>query len=459
MVWFLLSVAWLDVLVLGWGVRSRAAWHKRFKKYAEVAWLAVFIAGLAVALALVHAGTVDGFKPPATATLFFVALGAYLAAYLRSDLTSISLHRIYKRRLSSAFALERRGDDTAGPRPFKPLIKLSETAFNGDEWPTLLVCASANVSDVGATPRGRAVTSWTFSAGTVGGPLVGAIETGAMEDALESERRQRDLSLPAAVAMSGAALSPSMGKLTKKPLRFLLALANVRLGVWVPNPGWSQRVRRPEVPVAVRGQFDGKLRIRSTDPEVQKKRVQRKAKTEVRLHSSPRLSYLFREALERNYLSSRYLYVTDGGHYENLGLVELLRRGCTEIYCFDASAGHDGSQLGDAIALARSELQVEIDIDPSVITGSAPPVEAVVEGQITYARARPRGGTARLFYCTHTMTSDPPWDVRALASRIRASRQPDVPTALRRAEVRGVPRAWLEAAGAAVAQAAAIHLA
>ena len=36
----------------------------------------------------------------------------------------------------------------------------------------------------------------------------------------------------------------------------------------------------------------------------------------------------------------RFVYVTDGGHWENLGLVELLRRGCGQILCFDA-AGDD----------------------------------------------------------------------------------------------------------------------
>ena len=52
-------------------------------------------------------------------------------------------------------------------------------------------------------------------------------------------------------------------------------------------------------------------------------------------------------------------------HYENLGLVELLRRGCTEIYCLDASGlsadGAEFESLGEAITLARSELGVEIE--------------------------------------------------------------------------------------------------
>ncbi|MDP8908383.1 MAG: hypothetical protein M3N47_04540 [Chloroflexota bacterium] len=81
----------------------------------------------------------------------------------------------------------------------------------------------------------------------------------------------------------------------------------------------------------------------------------------------PPLSYLFRELFGRNRVDSRFLYITDGGHYENLGLVELLRRGCAKIYCFDASGGRPAAALGDAIAFARSELGVEVEINPTNI--------------------------------------------------------------------------------------------
>jgi hypothetical protein len=49
-----------------------------------------------------------------------------------------------------------------------------------------------------------------------------------------------------------------------------------------------------------------------------------------------------------------FLYVTDGGHWENLGLVELLRRGCTKIYCFDAAG--DKEQTFFTIGEANPQL-------------------------------------------------------------------------------------------------------
>ncbi|HMC50366.1 MAG TPA: hypothetical protein VKH20_06945 [Solirubrobacterales bacterium] len=362
-------------------------------------------------------------------------LALFALLYSVADLTTWSLHPYYKRRLSSAFALkrikveeldeeERARLEAVEPSPhgvaverdFDDLVPISRTAVDetNETWPTLLVCAAANISDTAATPPGRAVTSFTFSANTVGGPLVGAIRTSQLEQAFGGgsedapagghlkewfvnivtarKHRRNDLSLPSAVAMSGAAISPSMGKMTAKPLRFLMALANIRLGVWVPNPRWVAANGENPVP------------------------------------SRPRPSYLARELLGLNSVDAKYLYVTDGGHYENLGLVELLRRGCTDVYCLDASGvGGDGAEfktLGEAIALARSELNVEILFsgtageNPEELTPAEKEPLAkrdVVTATIQYppgpdGKAGPKG---TLVYVRNTLTAKAPWDVRA----------------------------------------------
>jgi hypothetical protein len=372
-------------------------------------------------------------------------LAAFGLVYEFVDLSTWSLHPYYRRRLSKAFALkrvraeadpERRAElpyeslppaagDSVGiavERDYDDQVQLSETALKGgegEEWPTLLVCAAANISDSAATPPGRAVTSFTFSANTVGGPLVGAVPMREMESVFDRprrprlfdpppernadgevevpvEKRRRDLTLPAAMAMSGAAISPSMGKMTRRPLTFLMALANIRLGVWVPNPRWIEPLRENE-----------HLRERNV---------------------RPRPSYLLRELLGLNRIGAKYLYITDGGHYENLGLVELLRRGCTDVYCLDASGvGGDGAEfgaLGEAIALARSELDVEIEFgdgegeSPERLVASGEDGIAardVVVGTIRFPPRRPgeEGPTGTLVYVRNTMTAEAPWDVRA----------------------------------------------
>ena len=125
----------------------------------------------------------------------------------------------------------------------------------------------------------------------------------------------------------------------------------------------------------------------------------------------PRLSYLFRELVGRNRLDSRFLYITDGGHYENLGLVELLRRGCGKIYCFDASGGKPAAALGDAIALARSELGVEVEINPTNIKLDE---EGYAEDSCAVGVIKHQGKVVgRLVYAPTVLTHKVPWDVRA----------------------------------------------
>jgi hypothetical protein len=296
-----------------------------------------------------------------------------LVFWFLGNVTSWSLHPFYRRRLFSAFALKRvrrEPSDTIGmalERQYDRLVKLSESGVAaGPEaptkaWPTLLVCAAANVSDNGATPPGRSVTSFTFSPTSMGGPLIGGVPTPWFEERI-APSHLHDFTLSAAVAMSGAAISPAMGKLTRRSFRFLLGLANVRLGVWVPNPRRTDRWL--ETSRGVRQFLD-----RHTGGDLKTGRVTERSDIDAptgdgaefrRTVRVPRPGplYLIKEMMGWNSVNDPYLYVSDGGHYENLGLVELLRRRCTEIYCFDASGGTSLSNIGDAIALARSELDV-----------------------------------------------------------------------------------------------------
>ena len=389
-----------------------------------------FVFVFAVAAALSEVGTGGSLDNADLVKIGAGVLGGFIVIYFFSDITNWSLHPFYKRRLATVFALKRvrassldaeererieavppaepeRDVGIAVERDYDELVPISNTALRGaegEEWPTLVVCAAANISDGNATPPGRRVTSFTFSANTVGGPLVGAVPTEEIEGAFD-DKRKRDLTLLAAIAMSGAAISPSMGKMTKRPLTFLMALANVRLGVWVPNPRWVGELGRRQ-----------ELRLR---------------------YARPRPFYLLCELLGLNRISSKYLYVTDGGHYENLGLVELLRRGCSEIYCLDASGlSSDGAEfesLGEAITLARSELGIEIEFageDGEQDDDSASPADMVPDKETHFAKRDVVTATIRfpvdhdaaddeepvigkLVYVRNALTGEVPWDVRA----------------------------------------------
>jgi len=79
------------------------------------------------------------------------------------------------------------------------------------------------------------------------------------------------------------------------------------------------------------------------------------------------LSYYCREIFGIHPDDSRMLLCTDGGHYDNLGLVEMLRRRPKTVICIDGSAqtGTLNGTLAQAIAMAWEELGVAIKLDGS----------------------------------------------------------------------------------------------
>ncbi|MBV9933429.1 MAG: patatin-like phospholipase family protein [Actinobacteria bacterium] len=298
---------------------------------------------------------------------WFAPLVLLILMSWQGDLVAWSLHPMYKRRLASAFTLRRLrrkdGTEYAQARPYTRLCPLS--ASQPDNTPELLVCAAVNISDYGRTPTGSDVGGFVFSSRQVGGPLVDCIPTDEYET--KAKGRARDFTLPAAISITGAAISPSMGRMTRRPLRFLFALLNLRLGVWLPNPGIVKRMPGAD------------------DPEPTPRRFQALANPMVRLPlvgevrrpgvPKPSLRYLGRELFGLNKASHEFVYVSDGGHYENLGLVELLRRGCQTIWCVDAAgdAIDTFSTIGTAISVARSELAIDIELSPEVM---GPPPDA-----------------------------------------------------------------------------------
>ncbi len=185
--------------------------------------------------------------------------------------------------------------------------------------------------------------SFTFSSDYVGGPDVGYART----DLLERRTRRhiaRDLTVQSAMAVSGAAFSAAMGR-QSRAYQGLFAITNARLGTWLPNPA----------ALAPLWAADRDWRY-APQPAVR------------------RLSYQLREAFGRYPMDARFLLTTDGGHYENLGLVELLRHGVRTAVCVDASGDSAfAGSLAAAITLAREELGIAITLrEPDLLVpGSA----------------------------------------------------------------------------------------
>jgi hypothetical protein len=138
-----------------------------------------------------------------------------------------------------------------------------------------------------------------------------------------------NISLGTAMAISGAAASPNQGYNSSAPVAFLMALLNVRLGWWLGNPGRA-----------------GATAYRDDGP-----------KTAARSLLSELLG-LTREDQE-------YVYLSDGGHFENLGIYEMVRRRCRLIVVSDAGCDPHFAfeDLGNAVRKIQIDLGVPIRFD------------------------------------------------------------------------------------------------
>jgi hypothetical protein len=306
------------------------------------------------------------------------------------DQTWLGLHPFYRRRLASAFAVRRLRNDQgkvfADPYPFSsegtPLSDYARPPAGGP-FPKVIFAAAANLSGQDRTPPGRHAVSYTFASDFVGGPDVGWVATDKLQQRV-SPHLARDLTVQAAMAISGAAFASAMGRQTRAFQTFF-ALSNARLGAWLPNPaflydeGTSQPVDQ--------GPAEAPARIHWTRPRLPRLR---------------RLSYLLREIVGRYPCDNRLLYCTDGGHYENLGLVELLRQRCRLVYCIDASGDTPplSGTLAEAITLAYEELGVRIELDHplELVPGGADPL------QPQQPLAALSGRLSKSVVCTGTIT-------------------------------------------------------
>jgi len=145
------------------------------------------------------------------------------------------------------------------------------------------------------------------------------------EDAITTE--PTGMTLGTAMALSGAAVSPNMGYHSSAWTAFLMTLFNVRLGGWLTNPavGSVAALQRSKPPNA--------------------------------------LFALFREMLGMTNGTAPAIYLSDGGHFDNLGLYEMIRRRCMSIVAIDA--GQDGdfhfADLAAAVRLVRIDFNVEVE--------------------------------------------------------------------------------------------------
>ncbi|MEN3278031.1 MAG: hypothetical protein V7631_3821 [Massilia sp.] len=315
-----------------------------------------------------------------------VAFCCFLSAALllgwRVDINKFSLYMLYRNRLVRAYF----GASSAArkPHPF--------TGFDPDDDPQLadfadqrpyhIVNTSLNlVSGEELAWQTRKAAAFAFTPRFCGFemplmPAQGA--NGGLRDAQRGVYRPtRDYAsrsgvgdddatvrLGMAVALSGAAASPNMGTHSSPPLNFLMTMFNVRLGRWCPNP------RKPSW-----------------------------------THSSPGIGLfsLIAELFGLTNADANYVYLSDGGHFENLGIYELVRRRCRLIVAVDVASDKTMAfeDLGNAIRKCATDLHVRIELDVSkmdLVKGTGLCGGSCAVGAIRYSHVDPDGHDGTLLY-------------------------------------------------------------
>jgi hypothetical protein len=323
------GVAGLITLILGGSEKTGANLATQAVKrlsLQQIASLAaiIFALALAVLLAAVGQRAAQALSPDmssGTSVLLEAGLlaGLIAAAFGISYFVNVnrfSLHSLYRNRISRAFIGSARFAERK-PDPFTGFDKddnvcLSEVKpkENCDRHRLFhVINATLNVVATKNTAwQERKAESFVFTRLSCGNPIVRFRRT----PDYATGKEKGGITLATATAISGAAVSPNQGYNSSPLIGFLLTMFNVRLGWWLGNPKGNAFWR--EGP---------------------------------NLGITPAL----RELAGATTDTGKWIYLSDGGHFENLGLYEMIRRRCRFIVVSDAGYDPDFKfdDLGNAV--------------------------------------------------------------------------------------------------------------
>jgi hypothetical protein len=330
-------------------------WKKRLAGYAARATPYIFIAGLLVLLAILDAkiALLPTLTSPAFSAVpsdivdpgvlwicaFFVL--AALGLSWRVDVNQFSTHMMYRNRLVRCYLGASTDPDKRQPfsgfsttddialAEIKPTCVSPEGKPDGRPLP--LLNATVNVArGKELALQTRKARSFVFSPLYSGymrpDPLTSewiSAYAATRKSGSDEKSGEAALTIGTAMAVSGAAASPNMGFYSSRALAFLMTVFDVRLGWWLGNPAdkkWTSK-----------GPRFGAVCL---------------------------LAELFGAASD----ASAYIYLSDGGHFENLAVYELVRRRCKLIVASDASCDpkYAFGDLHNAMERCRSDFGVEI---------------------------------------------------------------------------------------------------
>jgi hypothetical protein len=193
--------------------------------------------------------------------------------------------------------------------------------------------------------------------------------------------------LGTAIAISGAAVSSRMGEHSSPLMSFLLTMFNARLGVWKGNPAIA-----------------GNNSWRRTGPPIG-------------------VMAIVNELISRTSATNPYVYLSDGGHFENLGLYEMVQRRCHRIIVSDAAAdpGYRYEDLANAVRKIRIDLGIAIEFPDGLQIAGGDVVHGshYAVGRVGYSAVDPGAPDGVILYLKTSLTGDEPVDVANYAKAHR----------------------------------------
>jgi hypothetical protein len=333
--------------------------------------------------------------------LYLSAAFLLLAAILswRVDINQFSMHLFYRNRLIRCYLGATNPDRARTSQPFTGfdprddlgLAEFSSHAANRGNGihpgPYPILNAALNlVNSENLAWQQRKAASFVFTPRFCGYELPATQREnrqGGFRPTGEYAVKDGGISLGQVMAISGAAATPSMGYHSSPPLAFLMTVFNVRLGWWAGNPSHRNSWKKSGPTVGLR--------------------------------------YLLSELFGLTNKNSPFVYLSDGGHFENLGIYELVRRRCRYIIACDA--GHDDKlafeDLGNAVRKCSTDLGIDIEIDVSQIRRQGDEKQSrwhCAVGTVHYDRIDPGAAHGILVYLKPTLTGDEPSDIQEYAA-------------------------------------------
>lgn len=304
-----------------------------------------------------------------------IALIAFLIAMLANEFINVntfSLHGMYRMRLTRAYLgasnFARHADNFTDFDKSDNMHE-SDVVYHGA--PLHIINTALNVvATSNLAWQQRKAESFTFSPLSVGSWRLGYLPTSLYGGS-------RGVTLGTAMSISGAAFNPNMGYNSSPLVTLLMTFFNARLGWWLPNPIWpllqAQKANADNSTLPASA-----LTLKSLLQSSPSKAGYLRSPGPTRA-----LFTLIYEALGRTDDKYKWIELTDGGHFENLALYEMVMRRCRYIILVDSDADSDFEfeDLGNA---AR---KIEIDFGVPVRFPKYPkglPMKPGIDGSNVY---------------------------------------------------------------------------